>query len=171
MDYVLHHFDRNANGFFYFKSREDEQLVAPKADTTDNVIPSSNSVIATCAWKLGLIYGESELIDMVQKMLSQLEPHFVKHPSGYSNWMRLYLWQCEHFYELAILGSNAQSLQSQLSGNYIPNALICGSEGESNIPILKDRHKEGETLIYVCENGACMLPVSSLKETLIAIQK
>ena len=37
---------------------------------------------------------------------------------------------------------------------------------ESEMPLLKDRFFEGETLIYVCENKVCLMPVTKVTEAL-----
>jgi len=42
-----------------------------------------------------------------------------------------------------------------------------GSESVSQLPLLKDRNpKENETLIYVCYNKTCKLPVKTVAEAL-----
>ncbi len=42
-----------------------------------------------------------------------------------------------------------------------------GSQGPPEIsPLLKNRYNEGQTLIYVCIEGACKLPVTSANDAL-----
>jgi len=41
------------------------------------------------------------------------------------------------------------------------NILFVFSKSASNISILKDRTVKGKTLIYICKEGVCRLPVES----------
>ena len=49
---------------------------------------------------------------------------------------------------------------------YIPNKLIAGSASENNMPLLENRYNPKNTLIYVCVNKACKLPVSEVSEAM-----
>jgi len=40
------------------------------------------------------------------------------------------------------------------------------SENESDLPLVKDRFFEGETLIYVCENKVCLRPTKTVEDAL-----
>jgi uncharacterized protein YyaL (SSP411 family) len=53
---------------------------------------------------------------------------------------------------------------------YMPQVLFSGSKKESSIPILKDRYQTNETLIYVCINKSCNLPVRSVEEAIDQIK-
>jgi len=163
IDFVIDNFDQNENGFFYFKSKSDAPLIAAKVDITDNVIPASNSVLATCLFKLGLFYGQSLYTKLSRHMLAQVERKFTKYPMGYSQWMQLHLYLSQPFYEVAILGENAMQFGAAMRQHLGSNFILSGSVNPSDIPLLQHRHREGQTLIYVCLNGACQLPVDQLE--------
>jgi len=164
--FVVDHFEQNDAGFFYFKSSDDPALVAKKAEIHDNVIPASNAVMATCLFKLGLLYSHSEWATISEQMLANVEPNFSRHPSGHSQWMQLRLMQSSPFYEVAIVGKDCEEKSKALTKHYLPGAVLCGGKDEGAIPILEQRKVEGKTLIYVCLKGACQLPVESLSEAL-----
>lgn len=165
-EFVLNHFEQNDGGFFYFKSKTDPALIAKKAEINDNVMPASNSIIATCAFKLGLLFGKSDWIEIAQRMLTQVESSFIRYPSGYSQWMLLHQYFSEPFYEVAIVGLEALAFKKQLQAQYLPNVIFCGSETDSNLEVLKGKYQPGKTLIYVCQNGACLKPNMSVEEAL-----
>ena len=48
--------------------------------------------------------------------------------------------------------------------HYLPNTLFQLSEIESDLPLLKDRFSDDETLIYVCENKVCLQPTKNFQE-------
>ena len=50
--------------------------------------------------------------------------------------------------------------------HYLPNTLFQLSEIESDLPLLKDRFSDDETLIYVCENKVCMRPTNNFQDAI-----
>jgi uncharacterized protein len=163
---VFNNFEQNENGFFYFKSKSDPALVAKKTEITDNVMPASNSVFATCCFKLGLLLGDNDLISLSKRMLAHVEPSFSSYPSGYSQWMLLHQMYSQPYYEIAIVGDDCLKKLNKMSKHYISNAVFCGGENEGNLPILEHRLVAGKTLIYVCQNGACQLPTEDVDKAL-----
>lgn len=166
LDFTLQHFDQNANGLFYFKSKADAELIARKAEVSDNVIPASNSVLATCMFKLGLLFADESLLGGCREMLASIEPHFTRHPSAYSQWMLLHLFHCEPFHEVAVTGDDCLKKLRELQRFYLPNSVFCGAKNKSAIPLLQQRMVVNKTLIYVCRMGACKLPVEDVKDAL-----
>jgi uncharacterized protein YyaL (SSP411 family) len=49
-----------------------------------------------------------------------------------------------------------------LQAKYIPNALYLGGKDEGSLELLKGKLQEGETMIYVCQNRVCKLPVTDV---------
>jgi len=70
------------------------------------------------------------------------------------------------FYEIAISGKDALHQLKEINEHYIPNKLIAGSTKKNNVPLLRDRFVETETLMYVCVNSACQLPEKEVKKAL-----
>jgi hypothetical protein len=166
VEYVFLNFDRTENGMFYFKSKNDPELVSKKAEVTDNVIPASNSILATCLFKLSLILADDSLHDLSRSMLAQMEGNFNQYPGGYSQWMLLHQYQSMPYFELAIVGKDCSQKLREAHRTYLPNVVICGGEDESAIPILEGKFVEGETFYYACKHGACQLPTSDFNEVL-----
>ncbi|MEX2597165.1 MAG: thioredoxin domain-containing protein [Salibacteraceae bacterium] len=165
-DFVLDNFDQTQAGLFYFKNKRDKALIAQKSEVNDNVIPSSNSVFSTALYRIGLLFGEVEYLNLVKKQLAALEPQFNQYPAGYSQWMSILLNVSEPFYEVAIVGEDCEQLHTAFLQRYLPNTVLCGGKDEGSIPILAGRKKANKTLIYVCENGACQLPVETVDEAI-----
>ena len=161
-EYVFKHFDQSANGMFYFKSKEDPELVSKKAEITDNVIPASNSVIATCFFKLSLILADESLHELSRSMLAQMEGSFNQYPAGYSQWMLLHQYQSASYFELAIVGKDCLKKLKELHTEYLPNVVICGGETEGSIPVLEGKYSEGKTVLYACKHGVCQQPTSDV---------
>ncbi|WP_412561693.1 thioredoxin domain-containing protein [Winogradskyella sp. MIT101101] len=171
MDYAISHFLNDESSMFYFTSDKSTNLIARKTEVFDNVIPSSNSVLADCLFKLGHYYANKDYSKLAAQMLANIDEDMQKSPSGYTNWMTLYLNHSNAYYEVAISGKEAVDKLNELNAHYIPNILISGSKTESNLPLLKNKFIEDETLIYVCVNGTCKLPVNSIEKARNQISK
>ena len=71
-----------------------------------------------------------------------------------------------NFYEVAVVGEKASKKIKELNQYYNPNKLIVGSKSKNNLPLLRNRFVEGKTLIYVCVNKTCTLPVQDVKKAI-----
>jgi uncharacterized protein YyaL (SSP411 family) len=167
-EYVWIHFLDSERNLFFYTSDQAENLIARKHELSDNVIPASNSVMAHVLHQLGQYFEEQKYTEMVEKMLSQVRKDAIQQGSYYANWARLIGKLTYPAIEVAVLGENALPLALELQQKYYPNAIFAGGT-EENLPVLKDRLVEGKTLIYVCENKACNLPVETVDEAKILL--
>ncbi len=170
-DYTFDHFFDTKSHFFFFTSNQDSDLIARKMEITDNVIPASNSIMARNLEKLSHYYSNSHYAKTSKQMLNNVKEDIFKYPSGYSNWLQLMSDYVGDYYEIAVSGKNALNKIKELNKHYIPNKLIAGATKKSNLPLMQDRYNEGETLIYICVDGACQLPQTEIKEALKQLKK
>lgn len=166
MKYVIVHFIDEKSGMFYFTSDTDKALISRKMELSDNVIPASNSSIAKSLFVLGHHFGSEEYIQMSRKMLNNVLDEIEHYGAGYSNWGMLLLNFSIPFYELAIVGKSVDEKRKILHKHYYPNKIFVGSASESSLPLLLNRYKKDETLIYVCKNNTCSAPVKEIDEAL-----
>lgn len=166
LDYTKLHFLDKESGMFFFTSDEDDSLIRRSIETSDNVISASNSIMAKNLLKFHKLFPEEDYGELAKQMLKNVQENFDESAQGYANWMHLVLYENQNFYEIAIVGENYKNLGKEISSNYLPNSILVGSEKEGSVDLLKNRYNEGQTLIYVCIEGACKLPVSSSKEVL-----
>ncbi len=162
VNYCKTHFYDSTNGMFYFTSHLDEPLIARKMEINDNVIPSSSSAMANNLFVLGQLLGKDEYINMAEVQLNNVKTLFSSYPSGYSNWAMLLLKKVAPFYEVAVVGKEAQKTAQKLYQSYFPNSVFLGSTKESQLPLLKHKWTEGQTTIYVCHNKHCQLPTTDI---------
>ncbi len=169
-EYVLDNFSGINSKLFYFTSKDDENLISRSVEFRDNVIPSSNSIMAKNLFRLYHYFDRQEYYDIAKKMCLSVSGEFETYPSGYTNWFDLIYNLKSNYYELAIIGENSIDQVKKINLKYIPNKLIIGSKSENNLPLLKNRYVEGKTLIYVCVNKACKMPTESLEEAISLIK-
>jgi uncharacterized protein YyaL (SSP411 family) len=149
---------------FYFN--ETNELIVRTTEVHDNVIPATNSVMANNLLYLGLIYGNSRFIEIAENLVGKVQSSMTSYPSGHSNWSKTHLAISKPFYEVVIIGENAEAVASKFRQSFHPNTIILFSKIDSDTPIFRNRFKTNETLIYVCQNGVCKLPVKTIEEAL-----
>jgi len=165
-NYVFDHFYETNNGMFYFTSNEDAMLVSRSLEYRDNVIPSSNSVMAKNLFKLSRFFDNTYFLKTATKMLNNVKLEIQEYGSNYSNWLDLMLNYTQPFYEVAATGANANKKIKEINQEYLPNKIVAGSTKKSKLPLLLNRYIENETLIYVCVNHTCKLPVKNSQEAI-----
>ncbi|MDG1730571.1 MAG: thioredoxin domain-containing protein [Algibacter sp.] len=170
-NYTFDHFFDDTSNMFFFTSNEDAALVSRSIEYRDNVIPASNSIMAKNLFKLSHYFDNNHFSKTAMTMLNNVKPEMQDYPSGYSNWFDLMLNYSNSYYEIAIVGDRAKEKINALNKKYIPNKLIVGSTSENNMPLLANRYNPNNTLIYVCVNKACKLPVSEVKDAIKFIKK
>ena len=99
-------------------------------------------------------------------MLNNVQEDMPSYGSSYSNWAMLMLNEVYPFYEVAVAGKDAEKKLGELNQKFIPNKIIAVAESASSLPLLQDRFVNGKTLIYVCENSVCKLPVEKIDEAI-----
>jgi uncharacterized protein YyaL (SSP411 family) len=164
-DYAFEHFYDSEQGFFRFTSDKDEALISKHFETEDNVIPASNSVMAKNLYQLSIYFNNSYYDTISRQMLAILLPN-IAYPSAYSNWLDLALTIADQNKELAICGVNAKEVNAIITGLYLPNVIVAGTQKPSSLPFLQDRFLNDKTLFYVCQNKTCHLPSEDFQEVL-----
>jgi uncharacterized protein YyaL (SSP411 family) len=172
MGYLFINFFDEKNKMFHFTSKKDDNLISRKYEVIDGVIPSSNSLIASSLFKLGHYYSNKSYLKTSEQMLNNVEEDVKRNPGNYSNWLNLMTNLTKPFYEVVVAGNKASEVNKKLINNYNPNILIAGTTKENNtLPLLSYKFNEDETFIYVCVNGTCKKPQTSITDALESIKK
>jgi hypothetical protein len=161
--YVLANFYDAKEKMFFYTDAQGEKLIARKKEIFDNVIPSSNSIMATNLHTLALYFENANYQQIADDMLQAMTPLITKEPRYLSNWACLYTKYITGTAEVAISGENAFEIVQKLTKHYIPNKIIALSKTSSKLPLLVDRPAQKETLIYVCKNKVCLLPTKDVE--------
>lgn len=164
--YCYQHFLNEENQMFYFTSKKDKAIINRTIDYRDNVIPSSNAMMAKNLFVLSHHFDDESYRNTALQMLKNVQPEMEKYPSSFFNWWDLFLNYNTPYFEIVVAGADAIKLSQQLNSYYLPQKLLAGSTKESSLPLLQQRNISGKTFIYVCVNNACKLPVESVEEAL-----
>ena len=134
----------------YFTSN-DSQLVVRKMEIHDNVIPSSNSVMARNFYRLGTYLREERWIKNARQMLANMYDGMETYGSGYSNWAQLLLEMNQGLTEVHIM-----EVQTSEIVTWPENTLL---SFHKELP-MSASYALG---IFVCAKGTCYPALSTLK--------
>jgi uncharacterized protein YyaL (SSP411 family) len=164
-DYSISHFYDKNSGMFFYTSNQTESLIARKFEIPDNVIPSSNSVLAMNLFLLGEYFDNNKYTTLSKTMLQCLLNELYTGGTYYANWASLLGIFTVHPYEIGIMGKDALQKNLQMQQHYLPTAIFMGGNDE-NLPLLENKKISGITRIYVCKNKTCILPVEDVNVAL-----
>ena len=126
----------------------------------DNAIPSSNSVFAEALYLLGDYYENpvytSTSVSALNDAIASIDVEGVH----LSNWARLAEIINTGVYEIAIVGDKALAFSKELQSQPLPPSIFLGGNNE-NLPLLENKLVKNKTMIYVCKNRTCKLPVDN----------
>ncbi len=165
-EYVEKHFFDENTGMFLYTDYEYSELIARKMEVTDNVIPSSNSEMAKNLFVLSLYFDEGKYENQALQLIKNVFEEVKKNVGYYSNWALAANRQIFTAIEIAIVGKSSQKKLSELQKTFLPDVIYSGCESKSNLPLLQNKNVEGKTMIYVCKNKSCSLPVETVEDAM-----
>jgi uncharacterized protein YyaL (SSP411 family) len=164
-DYAIAHFQDETSGMFFYVSDQAKDMVIRKMEVADNVIPSSNAVMAHVLYKLGEYFYHPPYLDKASIMAMQVAKDIPQGGPYYASWARLIGLLTHAPYEVAVMGKGAIEKSRALQQHYLPMAFFMGGETE-NLPLLENKLMGEKTMIYVCQNKVCKLPVPDIEQAL-----
>ncbi|SIQ24516.1 thioredoxin domain-containing protein [Maribacter ulvicola] len=166
-EYVIKNFSDGETGLFFFTSNKEDKLIRKTLEVADNVIPSSNSMMAHNLHKLSKYFPEDNFEGRLDQMMKTMKPLITENPQNHANWLQLTQLMSENFFEVVVIGENFELICKTLMKNYLPNAIFAASNAKnSNLPLLMNRYVMNKTLIYVCNHGSCQMPVEETSKAL-----
>ena len=161
MSFAIDNFYDQEDSLFYYTDKLSHSLIARKKELFDNVIPSSNSVMASNLFIMGSILDRKSYLDIYHKMINRISSLIPSNPAYMSNWATVYSFSTFSTAEVVIGGVQAEIHRKKLAAHFHPHKIILGSTEESTLPMLKNRIVPNHTKIYVCYHQTCQLPTSN----------
>lgn len=144
---------------FRFTASQGEILVADKYELHDDVIPSSNGMMAFNLYRLSFLYARTDWYTMSEQMLRIVQPEMEQHPSMYASWWKLaILFHCG-WYQLVIGGEHLPEPDQ----GYRPNLMILRKQSSSTLPVFEGKQ---EAAYYLCVNQSCQLPETRIEQVM-----
>jgi hypothetical protein len=141
--------------FYNYYSNKSEVLIAEKYEINDSVMPSSNSILCECLFKIGLINQVPVYTIKAKEMLENILESALNNPLYFSNWLKIYSDYVE--YPKALIKYNLSFINLdalQQTEFPIDKAMIIYT------PILnKDSNN-----FYLCIGDTCYSPTNTIEE-------
>jgi uncharacterized protein len=167
LDEAIASYYDSEDGFFFFTHRNAESLIARKKEILDNVIPSSNSIMAHALYQAGMLLDRTDFLEIADLMLTKMVRILGTDIQVATNWAAFYAQRATPTAEVVIVGPDHEALRKDFDRFFVPNKVMAGAPEKSDLPLVEGRTAlDGKTAIYVCYNNTCQLPVSEVAKAL-----
>lgn len=169
---VISEFYDEEEKLFFYTSNQSENLIARKKEIFDNVIPSSNAIMAENLYKLGLMMDREDFKEISLKMVRQVSS-LVKQDSEYMSYWSLVTMMINHpTAEIIVVGEDFEKITTDFHRKFLPNKIIMAGTESSGLPLFEYKSaKQNKSTIYVCYDKTCKQPVFSVDEALSEMTK
>jgi len=162
---------RVASPLLYFTADNAPQVLVRKRDLQDNVIPSSNALMAEVLYALADYFLEPAWHARAGAMAAAMAGELPTYAPAYAHWARVLFMEAQRPATLAVAGVEASRFLSASRGKFLPHLRIAGASGNGGaaaIPLLAGKFKAGVTQGFRCEAGVCGLPTTAWEDLLAA---
>ncbi|MDR0228387.1 MAG: thioredoxin domain-containing protein [Flavobacteriaceae bacterium] len=157
MDLTLDYFLDSQSGFFYYSKNNTASIISRHIETEDNVIPSSNAIMALNLHHLGILYEHDFYTKLAEEMTATVCSQ-IDYASAYSHWLIAHQI-IEEPTEISLVGNITFEHISAIKQQYWNNTLIFPVIRKSNVPYLQKYTIEEQSLFYKCEGKSCYAPL------------
>ncbi|MDY0067293.1 MAG: hypothetical protein RBS02_13000, partial [Steroidobacteraceae bacterium] len=172
---LLEHFeDREAGGFF-FTANDHEALMHRSKSFADEALPAGAAVAAQSLGRLGLLLGETRLLDAAARALRAGWKSLQRHPQAHCS---LLIALEEHLEppEIVIIRGPQHEVaewRDELAKLYCPGRLVfaIANDAADLPPTLEDKKPLASTAAYICRGMTCSAPVRSLAAAIAVLRK
>jgi uncharacterized protein YyaL (SSP411 family) len=170
-DYLLGHFWDEKEKNFFFTADNHEQLIIRTKNIYDLSLPSGNSVAANAFLRLYHLTQNNRYLDVSVKIMESLSTMAAENPFGFGqllNTMYLYL---QKPIEITLLNYENTEIYENMTKRFIPESILVTIPKKEYMDDLKNypfftgkEYDKTKTLVFVCKNFSCSLPLYSLAE-------
>lgn len=154
--FAMAHFYDEIDGLFFFKNKNDTALIATQKEVQDNVIPSSNAVIAHVLFELGIYFEEESYLHISKKMASHFYDEIANYGSAHACWALLLLRFEQPIIQVAIPEINFKKTVLAMKQPKHLNLFPYAFNINSKLSFVLDKKQENN--YYLCVNKVCGLP-------------
>ncbi len=168
--HLVNHFWDSENNSFFMTSDEHEKLIIRPKSNYDLSLPSGNSVSAFVMLRLYHLSQEQKFLEITTKILESQAQMAAENPFGFGyllNTLSVYL---EKPVEITIINTENSDLCKSLLTTYLPNSFMVTIQNSTQLENLSEysffagKNFEDKTLVFVCKDFSCSLPLHTLDE-------
>ncbi|MDA0841659.1 MAG: thioredoxin domain-containing protein [Planctomycetota bacterium] len=175
-DFMLAHFWDGLEGGLFLTSDEGEELIVRSKDIYDGARPSGNSVATLNLLRLGRITTNPEYEKKAEGIIRAFSGSVASSPLGHSQLMIAVDFAVGPAFEVIVAGdpssADTKEMLQAIRKVFLPNKVVVlrpdqGGEITKLAPYTEEQEsKNGAATAYVCQNFACKLPTTDIKEVL-----
>ncbi len=158
---------------FFDTARDAEALITRPRGLTDNATPAGNSLAVEVLLRLAALDDRPDYRDKAEQSLRTLRDAMTRHPSAFGRLLSALDFAVAPPREVVVAGDpeapDTQALVGVLRSKFRPNLTVAvrppGASDDALPPLLQGREMiGGVATVYVCENYACNLPITTPEE-------
>ena len=171
-------FWNESSGGFYLGSDKTEALIVRSITGYDGAIPSGNSIAAMNLLKLTRITGDVKWAEMADKTFNVFSNEIERAPTGFTSMVTAFLFESDHPKEIVIVGSGKDpetwAALDRIKSTYNPNKVLLFKDIDDTERELSPLAKwtatqqtiDNKTTFYVCQDFACKIPTTDIKQAI-----
>jgi len=152
--------------------KDAEQLLTRPKESYDGAMPSDNSIAALNFLRLFRLTGRVDLKEKALDILNRFSARLTEIPGGHTYMLLSWLYLRAQGRDIVITGTigEAENMLKIADRAYMPFTEvvfkeISDTELEKLIPFVKDiAPLDNKAAAFICENMACLAPISSSEE-------
>tara|TARA_B110001450_G_scaffold105949_1_gene100298 strand:+ start:61 stop:813 length:753 start_codon:yes stop_codon:yes gene_type:complete len=148
-----------------FRLSNEQKLFKDIYEVDDQVIPSSNSVMASNLYELYKVTYDKYFLKICNNMLSAVALNAESSPSNFTNWMLLSKKVNNPKKQYVMVGFSVQELLEFYSDKeFFEDVYLL--EKQSDLPIFKEKYNPNKKNIFICNDKFCLPAVLTIKQAL-----
>jgi hypothetical protein len=168
---VLAHFSANQGPFFYYNSNLSDSLHYRKTEIMDNVIPSSNAMMAENLYQIARYTGKQAYRDRALEMVNKAMAQFKKYPRFHYAWGKLALHTLYPYFDVTIVGPEAMEKYRHIAKEYLPFCQFATATRKIGQAPFAGKWENEKTRIFPCGHETCHEARENTGETLAWLKK
>ncbi|RFS22436.1 thioredoxin domain-containing protein [Chitinophaga silvatica] len=165
IEFVIENFGDEQQLFFYYTIEGQNDVIVRKKEIYDGAVPSGNAIMMQNLWYLSVVFDQRAWSERCLGAISAISQTTVRYPTSFGVWAIQLLQFVRGTPELAIVGQSFLERMNEAGNWFIPFRVLVGSsENVEAIPLLNDRERANETLVYLCKDYHCIKPMHYIKE-------
>jgi len=148
-----------------FRLSNEQKLFKDVFELEDQVIPSSNSVMASNLYEIYKVTYDKYFLKICNKMLSAVALNAESSPSNFTNWMLLSMKVNSPKKQYVMVGFSVQELLEFYSEKEFFEDIYL-LEKQSDLPIFKEKYNPNKKNIFICNDKFCLPAVLTTKQAL-----
>ncbi len=165
MEFVIKHFYDKNDGYFYYTSEQQKDIIIRKKELFDNATPSANAVLCRMLHYLGILKDNKKYLNMAEIMIKGIEKSIMLYPTSFGYWAKNMIIMNKGIEEIVITGPEKTSIATEILKIYCPYRIsLIGNPNVKEWPLLTGKDETEQTLLYFCKEYKCQEPVHNLYE-------